>query len=95
MNSTDITIDFSELMASIEAATGSPKSAGFSVQEMSQSAGISTERARRIVGDGIRAGRLRPSRKQALAIDGVMRPVPCYIVVEEAKKPPEKAKKPR
>ena len=56
---------------------------GVTVMEMASSAKLSTEAVRNLLRPLLAAGKVRPSKKRMMAMDGVYRMAPSYVLIEE------------
>lgn len=70
-----------DLLKALRAAQTTEAGEGATVQELCQASGRGEEAVRKMLRPLVREGKVRPSRKYVLAMDGRRQPVASYVLV--------------
>ena len=75
-----------ELLDALRAANANPnpeEGEGVTVMEMATESKLSADAVRNLLRPLLAAGKVRPSKKRMMAMDGVYRMAPSYVLIEE------------
>lgn len=84
----DITLD--EILAEMGRLNQQEAKLGYTTRELMEKTGRSSEKTKDLIRLAIAEGLMRPSRGRRSSIDGILRTVPVYVLVPQAKKPHKK-----